>query len=154
MKTFCLVACSAKKLSGVYPAKKLYISDLFKKSVAYAEALGGEWLILSAMYGVIEPDDQLAAYNKTLNGMSKAQRARWARAVMIDLSLRIKKGDRVVILAGKRYREDLVPALERLGAAVEVPLENLGIGMQLQKLTVLVAKPLRGKSSTLKYFDD
>ena len=43
----------------------------------------------------------------------------------------VKRGDTVIMLAGSRYREGIVPGLRELGANVEVPMEGLRIGEQL-----------------------
>jgi hypothetical protein len=43
-------------------------------------------------------------------------------------------GTKVIFLAGKRYREDIIPFLTGKGFSVEVPMEGLGIGSQLSWL--------------------
>jgi hypothetical protein len=40
----------------------------------------------------------------------------------------------VIVLAGLRYREELIPFLRKRGFGVTVPLEGLGFGKQLQRL--------------------
>jgi hypothetical protein len=42
--------------------------------------------------------------------------------------------ERIVVLAGKRYREFLMDYLRRRAGTVQVPMEGLGIGRQLQWL--------------------
>jgi hypothetical protein len=44
-------------------------------------------------------------------------------------------GTSVVLLAGAKYREFLVPALIQLGCFVEIPMEGLAIGEQLHWLS-------------------
>src|SRR5262249_52239763 len=101
---------------------------------AYVERQGDKWLILSAKYGLVSPTRVLNPYEATLNGMSPAKRRAWASRILADLRPRCHPGDRVVILAGKAYREHLVPTLKAWGCKVEVPMRGLGIGRQLQWL--------------------
>jgi hypothetical protein len=131
MKTIYLVGCGAKKAPRVAQAKDLYLGDLFQKSRAYVESLGASWLILSAKWGTLHPDASIRPYDESLNNKSREARFSWAVLVMLRLRLIISPGDRVVILAGEKYREFLIPELQELGAKVEVPLKGLGIGKQL-----------------------
>nr|WP_209005130.1 DUF6884 domain-containing protein [Anaeromyxobacter diazotrophicus] len=88
------------------------------------------WFILSAQYGLLEPDAEVEPYERTLNTMAVAQRREWARRVLEQLEPRLASVQQIVLLAGMRYREFLVPRLSAV-CRVEVPLEGLGIGKQL-----------------------
>lgn len=115
-------------------AKDLYISDLFSKARAYAEAADGSWLILSAEYGLLSPEECVAPYERTLNKMSKRERDAWAQKVLSQIEAKIPSIKRAVFLAGKRYRENLVCPLRARGVEVCIPMEGLGIGKQLRWL--------------------
>jgi len=39
-----------------------------------------------------------------------------------------------MILAGKKYQENLVNPIQQMGCSVEIPMEGLGIGKQLRWL--------------------
>jgi hypothetical protein len=58
------VACSGKKTETAAPARELYLGQLFKKSVAYIEAVdaGAPWFILSALHALVLPDEVIAPY--------------------------------------------------------------------------------------------
>lgn len=133
-KKIALVACVSRKTSRSLPAKDLYISDWFRKASAYARRVANEWYILSAKYGLVSPDTTIEPYDETLNRMPAAARRAWARRVLKDLSQVLRPGDHVVILAGKRYRENLVGPIQQMGCSVEIPMEGLGIGKQLSWL--------------------
>jgi hypothetical protein len=45
-----LVGCASQKLRRPVPARELYVSQLFKKASAYAEATCDRWYVLSAMH--------------------------------------------------------------------------------------------------------
>lgn len=132
--TVYLVSCVAQKQSAPLPAKDLYISPWFKKARNYVEASASAWFILSAEYGLVSPDAIIVPYEKTLNNMSVASRRAWARMVGAQLREQLGDVDRVVVLAGERYREFLLPTLRELAGTVEVPMAGLRIGEQLRWL--------------------
>ena len=129
-----LVSCVSEKRTNAAPAKDLYQSDWFVKARAFVEAKGGRWFILSAEYGLVSPDQVLDPYEKTLNTMGVAERRNWAKKVEQQLDKLLPPADRIVVLAGERYREFLMPYLSS-HATVEVPMKGLRIGEQLSWLT-------------------
>ena len=135
MRTVYLVSCVGMKKRGTHPAKDLYDSPWFKKARAYVERQGGPWYILSAKYGLLDPDEKIPPYEMTLNNMPAAERRAWARSVLEDLRRVIRPTDHVVFLAGQRYREYLIAEVRRVSSEVSVPMEGLGIGEQLAWLT-------------------
>lgn len=134
MSTIYLVSCVASKSTSPAAAKDLYQSDWFIKARRFVEYKDSNWYILSAEHGLLVPDRIIAPYEKTLKTMPIAQRRQWADRVMRDLTPLLAAGDRVVILAGAAYRDLLSPAINALGAVVEVPMERLRIGEQLRWL--------------------
>jgi hypothetical protein len=134
MTTIALVACVGKKNSAPMPARDLYISAWFRKASTYAARVADEWYILSAKYGLVAPGTIIEPYDETLNRMPIAARRAWARRVIEDLRRVLKPGDHVVILAGSRYRQDLMDPIRQMGCSVEVPMEGLRIGKQLRWL--------------------
>lgn len=133
-KRVALVSCVKSKLPRSAPAAELYISPLFKGLRAYAEKMADDWFILSAEHGLLAPDQVIDPYEKTLNTAGVAERRRWAERVQEQLRERLLPGCDVVILAGQRYREHLVPFLSERGHNVTIPLEGLQMGQQLQWL--------------------
>jgi hypothetical protein len=129
-RTWFLVSCVSQKRSHPMPAKDLYCSDWFTKARAYVEAQKGRRLVLSAKHGMVEPDQVIAPYEETLYDKTAEERRNWATSVADEVSRRMRRGDRVVILAGSLYREHLVPLLKEHGCEVEVPMRGLGIGQQ------------------------
>ena len=127
----CLVSCVSKKQDRPSPAKELYVSDWFMKARALVEAQDWPWFILSAQYGLLHPDKEIAHYEKTLNTMRRDERQVWANDVMRALEGRLDGVRSVVVFAGEKYREFLVPEMQRRGVQVHVPMEGLKIGEQL-----------------------
>lgn len=67
-RTLVLVACSASKLDHRAPARQLYTSDLFKRSVRWAESWELTWRVLSALHGILEPGRMTMPYDYRLGG--------------------------------------------------------------------------------------
>jgi len=135
MTTLYLVSCVSRKQDQACPAKDLYISDWFRKARAYIELSGHLWFILSAEYGLLDPEAVVEPYERTLNKMPIRERRAWAEGVIAQLRGKLDGVDRIVILAGARYREFIMPDLTSRVAEVEVPLEGLRIGEQLSLLS-------------------
>lgn len=126
-----LISCVKSKLPRRAPAGDLYDSPRFVMSRELAEAQGAEFMILSSLYGLVEPTQEIDPYDYTLNNLGVEERRQWAAAVLKDLLPVAKKWGRVVFLAGARYREFLIEPLRRNGVAVEVPMDGLRQGEQL-----------------------
>jgi hypothetical protein len=129
-----LVSCVSKKRSGSAAAKVLYCSEWFKKARAYVEAQKGCWLILSAKFGLLDPERMIEPYDVTLIDMDSGARKLWAKRVFGDFQTCCPSPATVTMLAGQRYREYLIPLLKAAQYEVELPLKGKGIGQQLQWL--------------------
>jgi hypothetical protein len=129
-----LVSCVKTKLTGPARAKDLYVSPWFRLARAYVERTGQPWFILSAEYGLLDPDQVIAPYDRTLVHMPADERRAWATKVESQMDVRLPKTRRIVVMAGHRYRAHLLEYLERR-ASIEIPLEGLGLGRQLQWLS-------------------
>lgn len=130
-----LVSCVKSKQSRPAPARDLYTSPLFRSLRMYAEARADTWFILSAEHGLVDPNQVLPPYEKTLNKAGKAEREAWGRRVQTQLEAVLPSGAEVIILAGERYREHLVKFLKARGHEVSIPLEGMPFGKQLQYLS-------------------
>ena len=135
-----LVSCVKTKRSTPHPAGDLYTSTLFLGLRKYAETYADRWFILSAKHGLLDPDRVTAPYEQTLNNMSAPARSHWAEKVKGQLAAVLPVGAEVIVLAGARYRENLLPFLRQRGHSVTVPLEGLPFGRQLQHLNALFSR--------------
>ncbi len=129
-----LVSCVSKKQASASLAKHLYQSPLFNLARASVEREEAPWFILSAKYGLVHPDTEIAPYDETLNRMGVVQRREWAAWVKTQMDEMLPDADEVVIFAGQRYREYLEGYLRRRFNSVQVPMEGLRIGQQLRWL--------------------
>jgi hypothetical protein len=129
-----LVGCVKTKLDRGAPARDLYISDLFRQRRRAVENRASRWFIISAEYGLVEPDDWIEPYDKSLADLTVTERRDWANGILS--SLRAKLGDlneyTVEIHAGANYFGfGLADGLRVAGANVAIPTEGLRQGEQL-----------------------
>lgn len=129
MKKIICISCVKSKRNRRSKAADLYTSTLFTKALRYAESLKPDRiLILSAEYGVLELDDEVDPYEKTLNNMRVTERKQWAQRVLTQLRTKANlEVDEFIFLAGEKYREYLIPHIKRY----TVPMFGLQIGEQL-----------------------
>ena len=134
-----LIGCGKSKLTQAAPACELYTGALFRLSWSYAEQMQpASIFILSAKHGLVSPDQVLEPYDLTLTGQRATVRKLWATMVIDQLDQQLSRSSaQFVILAGRSYRDYLVPHLEYW----EAPMAGLGIGQQLQFLKKAIPRP-------------
>ena len=133
--TVALVSCVKLKQAIPAPAGELYTSPLFRGMRQFALRNADRWFVLSAKYGLLDPEQVIAPYEQTLKTARANQRELWAKNVMQAFGERIVAPARVLVLAGVDYRAYLVPMLERADFPVEVPMAALRMGHQLSWLS-------------------
>ncbi|MBT6225804.1 MAG: hypothetical protein HOI47_04005 [Candidatus Scalindua sp.] len=136
-KRIVLISCVSQKLPQHAKAKNLYISTLFMLNLKYASKLNPDGIfILSAKYGLLDLEQEIAPYEQTLNNMRVNEVKQWASSVIEQIK-KISTIDETefVFLAGEKYRKYLLPHIKN----AQIPLEGLRIGEQLQRLKELTA---------------
>jgi len=101
-------------------ARDLYVSPLFARRRARAEASGVPWFVVSGRWGLLDPGDVLAPYSFSLAQQSVSYQRAWGRFVAEQLCLAspVGHGDVVEIYAGAAYTAALTAPIEYLGARV------------------------------------
>jgi hypothetical protein len=136
-----LVSCSDTKLSTPAPARELYTSTLFKKSLAYAESRCSTTYVLSAKHGLVALDKVLAPYDHKLE---RAAAPAWANRVAGDLYLEHGPNVELLVLAGDVYAtplfDELVFTFGFKQPRFRFPLAGKQIGERLHWLTRELAR--------------
>jgi len=127
-----LIGCVGLKLPHKAKAKELYLSDLFKKSLAYCLKNYEKNFILSALYGVVDLEEEIEPYDLTLNTMPKQLIYVWSEKVFGQLNKILKDGDNVYFHCGENYSKFLMYMLMRVGVNCHFPLKSLQIGKRKQ----------------------
>ena len=139
----CLIACCSAKAPHAAPVRHFYTSDLFRKSLAFADRNGFKWAVLSAKHGLILPDQVIEPYDLSIAQLTamngKAHYHQWG-AQIADALGHFETRD-FVFLAGQRYRDAITSSQiwrARLYQA-HIPMEGLGIGQQKAWLANAIA---------------
>ena len=127
------ISCVKSKRDTASHAKDIYTSALFKGMYSYAKKLDPkEIFILSAMHGLLHPDQIIEPYEKTLNNMSASEQKEGARRVLIQIKIKTDiQTDKFVFLAGDKYRKHLLPHIPNH----VIPMKGLKLGQQLKWLS-------------------
>lgn len=126
------MGCASQKLKREAPARELYVSTLFRKASAYAEANADQWFILSAKHGLVHPDQMLEPYDLKLGTKDAGPIHAWGKRVRDGLNEWDIPDDAVLLaLAGGQY----LTAFHTSKWTVEDPMKGMGIGQRLQFLT-------------------
>ena len=124
------ISCTKKKRETPCKAKDMYSeSQWFRLALKYAEKLKPAYIyILSAKYGLLELDDIIEPYEKTLIHKKTNEIKVWSKMVADQMKQKnINQQETAVFLCGKPYRK----YLRNLFAHSIVPCEHLGIGRQM-----------------------
>jgi hypothetical protein len=107
-------------LSKPAVARDLYVSPLFARRRARAEASSAPWFVVSGRWGLLDPDDLLAPYSFSLAEQSVNYQRAWGRYVAEQLCVAgsVGRGDVVEICTGAVYAAALTAPIEYLGARV------------------------------------
>lgn len=137
-----LVSCSSQKLRRAAAARELYTSALFQKSLAFAERTCAVTYVVSALHGLVELDQMLEPYDRTLAQMTRHDRACWAARIVVALIDEHGASAEYVVLAGDAYAKPLRRAFGNVDGPggidlihpdqVHEPLAGLQIGERLR----------------------
>jgi len=135
-KTIVLLSCSKAKRTYPCESRLLYdASNLFSKSLAYAQSLSNDIFVLSSKYGLVDLDTIVEPYDETLNDKSSDELSDWGEKVIGQLKQRVDiDNSTFIILAGKNYYNPIYNYLKN----VKLPLFGLSFGERLQKLDELL----------------
>lgn len=128
-----LLGCVKLKVDREAAAKDLYRSPLWTARRGFAEATGRPWMILSAMHGLVDPEERLAPYDLALTDLDAHERRAWGQRVAHALERRFGDltGTVFEIHAGDAYRRAIEPGVLAGGGRIEAPLRGLPLGSQL-----------------------
>jgi len=127
-----LIQCVKKKKPYRCKVKDLYDSTWFHYAWCYAQSQKPDKIfILSAKYGLVDPEMEIEPYEETLNDKPNSEICTWASNLLDSLRQRTDvTKDTFVILAGEKYRRNLDDHLDKC----TIPMKGLKIGQQLKWL--------------------
>lgn len=131
MVKIALIGCTSKKQD--YPCKAIEMytkSNYFNLKLDYCKKINVDNIfILSAKYGLLEPETIIEPYDLHLGKTSKDYRIKWSQNVLNDLKEKTNlENDEFIILAGNDYMKYLIEHIPNNYN----PVKGLGIGKQLK----------------------
>ncbi len=158
MSKVVLISCGSKKMAKRSMAKDMYLSPLFKNSLAYAYSLNPDKIyILSALYHVLDLEQEIEPYNVTLSNILKLKRKNglivlnakekkvWGEKVIQQLSELVDlANDDFVILAGNEY----IKPLKKAFSSCTYPLNGVNLFNRPRVLKELIRIEI-GKTNNL-----
>ncbi len=141
-----IVPCGLRKIWHLKPnagptlAKYAYKGSPFTLNRQYAECFGDKWVILSAKYGFILPDFEIAGpYEVTFKRKaSKPVTADILKHQILQLSL--NSFGVLIGLGGKEYREAMIAAFRDSKVRLQFPFAGLPIGKAMQATKRAIAE--------------
>ncbi len=139
-----LLGSVSKMLLEASPAKDLYSSTLWDKRRRYAESTGMPWMILSAEHGLLQPQEVIKPYDRTLGDEKAAYQKAWSAKAAEAV---IRECQRLGIEAVETHaaavylEKGFIEALGAAGIRVSWPLQGKQIGEQYFWYDSVAASP-------------
>lgn len=124
-ETIVIVGCGSVKEDSKSVAWRLYNSGYADLKMTVA-MLVGQPFIMSAKHGLVPPNERLEPYDKSIHKMSAEERRELGQQVAESIPERF---ERVVFLAGKKYRYPVIDALPEDMEVID-PFESDELGGQ------------------------
>jgi hypothetical protein len=130
-----IVGCGKAKIwsrghhVGRVKAQDAYIGSLFKSARRFAEKRGANWLILSAKYGLLRPDQLISDYDVTFGSRGAISSERLGRQWQ---RLRDRPA-MAVCLASRRYVSLLRASIPE-GVFIRAPLDGMDLFQRMRWL--------------------
>ncbi|ELZ04947.1 DUF6884 domain-containing protein [Natrialba asiatica] len=122
-----VVSCGETKIDldpgESVPARELYDSSVHTCKDRYGRHSDG-YYIMSAEYGLVHSQTELAYYDRTLDEMSDLQVRAWGRRVALTLQEVALEFDAVVLIGSETYVGALKPHFDRIPATVLTPWQT------------------------------
>jgi len=150
MKKIVLISCVSRKRKKKAKAKDLYQGPLFTYSLLYAQNLNPDRIfILSALYHLVDLDQEIEPYDITLSYVSPRKKANTPKLKVLNKNEAKVWGEKVldqlrkvtdldqdlfIFLAGQSYLTPIKHAI----ANVEEPLKGLKQGERVQFLKRII----------------
>ncbi len=134
LKTLVILACSQKKGPKPVAARDLYLGSLFKLGRKFAEVHHYDYVIISAKYGLLRPEQVIAPYDQRIANVGDVRRIR--ELVLPPLREMLSHYEKIIVIAGNLYRKVLEPLIS---AKFEEISDSRGIGGILQQLKRRIA---------------
>lgn len=113
-----LMSTANRKRKGILAARHLYISPMFQLGLNYANQFDTDaFFLLSAKYGLLDPEKELSAYPETMSSLKKDDIKEWANAIVEQLKNNFDLEEtEVIVLALSRFAKPISMLLPKYKA--------------------------------------
>lgn len=130
-----ILSCTKTKKNEPCKAIEMYsLSDYFTSMENYAKEVieCDRILILSARYGLLDPESIIEPYERSLYDYTQSELEEWALRVASDLPP--LENAEVISLCGKRYMKEIKPYIEKEAISYERLFEGVRMNSQIKQM--------------------
>ncbi len=124
MQTVVLISCGKTKKNLQCKAENMYISNRFQLAKEYSTRISSNWFIISAKYGLLEPEREIKPYDVWLGNFSNVEKQAWCDKVKKSLHGFSRK-TKFVILLNDLYAQVLIQLILETGHEFSWPIRNM-----------------------------
>lgn len=125
MKDVYIISCTKNKKSNVDCAGSIYKSANYTNAKRFSIKHSDVWLILSAKYGLLMPDEIISKYDLNIIDCSYEYTRKWADDVISRINNLCDKDDRIFIFATNEYSSKIVDRIEEVSPKILLPYSRL-----------------------------
>lgn len=128
MKTLIIISCVKKKIwsknpcAGPIKASEAYISNYFVANKRFALVSKCDWMILSAKYGFLYPDDEIYNYDMTFKSKSYISDEVLSQQVK---EKNLHAYSKIIVLGGKAYRDRVQKVFANTNIRIVFPITGI-----------------------------
>lgn len=125
MKTLVIISCVKEKVwkkcpsMGAVKASDAYISNYFRAQKRFALATQCDWMILSAKYGFLFPDELIENYDITFKRKPYISNDILSQQVKVK---QLQKYSRIIVIGGESYRDRVQKAFNDVNCQLIFPV--------------------------------
>lgn len=127
-----IINCGSSKKPYTCQARDLYTGNLFCASRKYCEDNYSQYIILSAKYHMLFPEDIISPYELYLGDLTKQEKLDWNNVVVKQIMKYFPNTTQLDFYTSKMYSEGAISILENNGYVCKTFLNDLGMGYKVQ----------------------
>lgn len=126
-----IITCGCKKKDNAAAAKDFYTGTAFTVYRDYMIENFDHWVILSAKYGLVLPDQIVSPYNTYIKDLDAEEKYKLADTFCRDLKQKFPDVSTFKFYVSDEYKKVLLPHFDRYNINAEFPLDGLPYGKKL-----------------------
>lgn len=125
-----VISCGRRKNNFRTQAKNLYTGNLFIAARKFCECNYSDWIILSAKYGVLFPEQMVEPYDLFIDDFTEDEKINWSNTVANKIMKMFDSNKTIDFYTSKNYQKYVIPILTRGGYSTTENLNNLRVALK------------------------